>query len=46
MPESISPILIDYVLYGAVVVALVIIFIKVYSKALEKEKEKKHRLGR
>jgi hypothetical protein len=46
MLESISPVVIDYILYGAAVVALVFIFSKVYSKALEKEKEKRHRLGR
>jgi hypothetical protein len=46
MPETISPVVIDYILYGLIVVALVFIFSKVYSKALEKEKEKRHRLGR
>jgi len=46
MPETISPAVIEYILYGIVVVALVFIFSKVYSKALEKEKEKRHRLGK
>jgi hypothetical protein len=46
MPETISPVVIEYILYGVIVVALVFIFSKVYSKALEKEKEKRHRLGR
>jgi hypothetical protein len=46
MLESISPAVIDYILYGVIVVGLVFIFSKVYSKALEKEKEKRHRLGR
>lgn len=46
MPETLSPEVVGYILYGAVVVALVFVFSKVYGKALEKEKEKKHRLGR
>lgn len=46
MAETISPALLDYIIYGVIVIALVVIFSKVYSKALEKEKEKKHRLGR
>lgn len=46
MLETISPAVLDYILYGIMVVALVFIFTKVYSKALEKEKEKRHRLGR